>query len=105
LISKQPAVDKLVKHGFFANIPGVGLVATSKYDAFGGYTDSYYEHAKEDAGSSSTVNSECGKKLQSCYKDCGPDLMRASAKGKSLSQLSSKEYWCRLCWPVEDRCK
>lgn len=100
IIEGQKAVSILIEKGYFYNFPDIGIIATTKYNEFGGYNERYAGDTKP----SSSKDDECGARLQECYRKWGRNLK--FKKGENFRKMSSDEYWGRgLCAQLEERCQ
>ncbi len=111
IIDGKGAVAILVEKGYFRNFPGVGLVATTKYDNFDIYsTDS---GSSSDASRYKTIfNADDGcEGLRECYRKWGRELDILKDKDpktarKILKNMEPGEWWERTsCATLEKRCK
>lgn len=107
IIDDEEAVSVLVEKGYFYRFPNIGLVATTKYNDFGGYSDGYDERGKGRDPFGKPVREGCAGKEPdiSCknYREkCGGVSSSSSKKvlrdseGRTRrgSETNWKAAWC-----------
>jgi len=111
IIDGKEAVAILVEKGYFRNFPGVGLVATTKYDNFNSYS-SRIDTSSDKPQTRTIFNALEGcEQLKECYRKWGKDLDLFKGKDpktirKILKNMEGDEYWERSsCAALEDRCR